>query len=243
MSNDQPNSPLFQIPGEVREIIYAHALSFRYADFEFSNRPFHTFAGGDEGQPEQPAFARPLPPLMLTCRRAYAELRDRVEGEAVLRACMFEHGRRIGLAAHGNLKFSRLRRLVFHVAMEHANWNTWFKFFAHVLEAAGQLRELVIDWEPRRSSSYSSRVGFMALHEDRMERRLFGAVAGARRLESLRIHGESVPPHWAEELGRVLGGGVRVVFVKERWWREGWESGMNLLDEAPRSTSKSWDGG
>lgn len=170
-----------------------------------------------------------------------------MQEEAVLRACMFEHGKRIGLAAHGTLNIPRLRRLVFHVAMEHANWNTWVKFFAHVLECAEGLRELVIDWEPRRhyGTGAASRrvVGFMALQEDRMERRLFGAVAGARRLERLVVHGDNVPAHWAGELGRVLGGDVRVVFVRERWWREGWEGGMNLMDEAPRSTLKSWDGG
>lgn len=237
MSDEQANSPLFAILGEVREIIYSFALTLRYGDFEFSSRPFYTFVG-------EPAFARPLPALMLSCKRAYSELRARVQEEAILRACMFEHGRRIGLAVHGLLNMYRLRSLVLHVAMEHANWNTWVKFFAHVLESAEGLKEQVIDWELRRYPS-ATRVGFMAQHEDRMERRLFKAVAGARHLESLRIHGDTVPAHWAEELGKMLGGNVRMVFVKKQWWREGWESGMNVfkLGEASRSTSKSWDGG
>lgn len=216
MCDNQSGSSLFSIPGEVREIIYTFALSFRYSDFEFSSRPFYVF-GGD------PAFSRPLPALMLTCKRAHAELRARVQEEAVMRACMFEHGRRIGLAVHGTLRIPRLRRLVFHVAMEHANWNTWVKFFGYVLESAGGLRELVIDWEPRRSPS-ARRIGFMAQHEDRMERRLFKAVAGARHLESLRIHGD-IPAHWAVELRHMLGERVRMVCVRERWWLEDWESG------------------
>lgn len=214
--DNQAGSSLFNLPGEVREIFYAFTLSFRYSDFEFSSRPFYNFGG-------EPAFSRPLPALMLTCKRAYTELQARVQEEAVLRACMFEHGRRIGLAVHGTLRIPRLRRLVFHVAMEHANWNTWVKFFGHVLESAEGLKELVIDWDPRRSPS-ATRVGFMAQHEDRMEKRLFKAVAGARHLESLRIHGD-IPAHWADELGRMLDGNVRMVCVKERWWLEDWESG------------------
>ncbi|KAH8747199.1 hypothetical protein F5883DRAFT_251619 [Diaporthe sp. PMI_573] len=233
MSDNQAGSPLFELPGEIREVIYSFALTFGYNDFEFSSRPFYVFVL------EQP-FTRPLPALMLTCKRAYTELRSRVQEEAILRACMFEHGKRIGLAVHGTLNIPRLRRLVFHVAMEHANWNTWVKFFAHVLESAEGLKELVIDWEPRRSPSAATRVGFLAQHEDRMEKRLFRAVAGAPHLESLRIHGD-IPAHWAGELGQMLGGGVRMVCVKEKWWREGWESGINVLDQVPRS--RSWDGG
>lgn len=215
--DNQADSALFNIPGEIRQIIYSFALAFRYSDFEFSSRPFYNF-GGD------PASCRPLPALMLTCRQAYAELQAKVDEEAVLRACMFEHGRRIGLAVHGTLRIPRLRRLVFHVAMEHANWNTWVKFFGHVLESAEGLKELVIDWEPRRSPSAATRVGFMAQHETRMEKRLFKAVAGARNLESLRIHGD-IPAHWADELGNMLGDKVRLVWVRERWWLEDWESG------------------
>lgn len=215
--DNQADSSLFNIPGEIREIIYSLVLAFRYSDFEFSSRPFYNFGG-------EPAASRPLPALMLTCRRAHAELQARVQEEAVLRACMFEHGRRIGLAVHGTLRIPRLRRLVFHVAMEHANWNTWVKFFGHVLESAEGLRELVIDWEPRRSPLPATRVGFMAQHETRMEKRLFKAVSGARHLESLRIHGD-IPAHWAEELGHMLGEKVRMVCVRERWWLEDWESG------------------
>lgn len=166
----------------------------------------------------------PITSSIADMRQAYAELQAKVDEEAVLRACMFEHGRRIGLAVHGTLRIPRLRRLVFHVAMEHANWNTWVKFFGHVLESAEGLKELVIDWEPRRSPSAATRVGFMAQHETRMEKRLFKAVAGARNLESLRIHGD-IPAHWAEELGNMLGDQVRMVWVRERWWLEDWESG------------------
>ncbi|KAI3393981.1 hypothetical protein diail_3342 [Diaporthe ilicicola] len=215
MSNNQLDSWLFDIPGEVREIIYSFALTFRYGDFEFSSRPFFVFLG-------ERNFSRPLPALMLTCKRAYAEMQARVHGEAILRACMFEHGKRIGLAVRGTLRIPRLRRLVFHVAMEHANCNTWVRFFGHVLESAEELKELVIDWEPRRSRS-ATRVGFMAQHEDRMEKRLFKAVAGALRLESLRIHGD-IPAHWAEELGRMLDGKVKMICLKERWWVEDRES-------------------
>lgn len=215
MYNNQADSVLFETPGEIREVIYSFVLTFRYGDFEFSSRPFFVFWG-------ERKFSRPLPALMLACKRAYAELQARVHGEAILRACMFEHGKRIGLAVRGSLRIPRLRRLVFHVAMEHANWNTWIKFFGHVLESAEGLRELVIDWEPRRSPS-TTRVGFMAQHEDRMEKRLFEAVAGARHLESLRIHGD-VPAHWAKELEQMLDGSVKMVCSKERWWLEDRES-------------------
>ncbi|KAL1853606.1 hypothetical protein Daus18300_011729 [Diaporthe australafricana] len=215
MYNNQNHSIFFDIPGEVREIIYSFALTIRYSDFEFSSRPFFVFWG-------ERNFSTPLPALMLTCKRAYVEMRARVHEEAVLRACMFEHGRRIGVAVRGTFRIPRLRRLVFHVAMEHANWNTWVKFFGHVLESAEGLKELVIDWEPRRSPM-ATRVGFMAQHEDRMEKRLFRAVAEAPHLESLRIHGH-IPAHWVEELDQMLDGKVKVVCMRERWWLEDRES-------------------
>jgi hypothetical protein len=106
-----------------------------------------------------------------------------------------------------------------------------------VLESAQGLKELVIDWGPRRCPS-PRRIGFLAQHEDRMEKHLFNTITGTPHLETLRIHGD-IPAHWEWELDQMLGGKVRVIFVKEKWWREGWGSGINILDKAPRSGS--WD--
>lgn len=215
--NAQPSSSFFAIPGEIRVSIYAYYLTFHYDDFKFSSRPYYTFLG------ERP-LSRPLPALMLSCKRAYDEMRPAVHEEAVLRACMFEHGRRIGFAVHGSLRVSRLRRLVFQVAMEHANWNTCIGFFGHVMGSyAGGLRELVVDWEPRRGPASSGAIGFLAQQEGRMERRFFEAIAGAPGLEVVRIYGD-VPTHWRDRLGGMIANrqdrAVKVVCVRQRWWRE-----------------------
>ncbi|KUI60973.1 hypothetical protein VP1G_08148 [Cytospora mali] len=211
----QSSSSFFALPGEIRENIYAYYLTFHYSDFDLSSRPFYTFWG-------EQAFSKRLPALMLSCKRAYDEMRPRVHEEAVMRACMFEHGRRIGFAVHGNLRVPRLRRLVFLVAMEHPNWNTWMKFFGDIVRSAEGLKELVVDWEPRRAAS-SGGIGYLAQQESRMEKRFFEVIAGAPSLEAVRLHGD-VPPHWAEKLKGMIANRqdkvVKVICLKERWWRE-----------------------
>ena len=232
--NAQSSSSFFDMPGEIREAIYAYYLAFHYSDFQFSSRPFFTFLGERE-------YSKPLPALTLSCKRAYNEMRSTVHEEAVLRACMFEHGKRIGLAVHGSLKLPRLRRLVFHVAMEHANWNTWMSFFSHVMGCAEGLRELVVDWEPRRASS-SGGIGYLAQQDSRMEKRFFEAIAGAPGLEVVRIHGD-VASHWLERLEVMIANrqdrAVRVMSLKERWWREDREDALAYMSSEAVANSGS----
>ncbi|KAK7730585.1 hypothetical protein SLS53_008975 [Cytospora paraplurivora] len=234
--NAQSGSSFFAIPGEIREDIYAYYLTFHYGDFEFSSRPFATFCSEEGGD-----LSKPLPALMLSCKRAYNEMRSAVHEQAVLRACLFDHGRWIGFAVHGNLRVSRLRRLVLHVAMEHARWNTWIKFFDYVMGCAGELRELVVDWEPRTMQSSRS-VGYLAQQESRMEGKFFEVIAGAPCLEAVRIHGE-VPSHWRDRLEVMIANRqdrvVKVVCSKERWWREDREDTMAYLHQPPISTEMS----
>lgn len=232
--NTQPSSFLFAMPGEIREAIYAYYLTFHYGDFEFSSRPFFTFLGERE-------FSKPLPALMLSCKRAYDEMRPTVHEEAVLRACMFEHGKRIGFAVHGNLRLRRLRRLVFHVAMEHANWNTWMSFFSHMMDCANGLRELLVDWEPRRAPS-SGGIGYLAQQDSRMEKRFFETIAGAPGLETVRLHGD-IPPHWLDRLEVMIANRqdrvVKVKSLKDKWWMEGREDALAYVSSEAVANSGS----
>ncbi|KAJ9137142.1 hypothetical protein NKR23_g9398 [Pleurostoma richardsiae] len=210
----QNQSLLFSLPWEVRENIYDRLLAFRYADFEHTTRPDHIFLDNPH--------TKPLPPAMLACKRLYRELAPAVHQTAALRACMFEHGRRVGFAVHGNLRVGRLHVLYLLVAMEHANWNAWLRFAGEVLRRAGELQELVVDWEPRRTGGgrtggAAAAKGFLAQHERRMEEQFFGVVAGVQTLETLRIHGD-VPGYWLARLGEMTS--ARIVHSRTRWWKE-----------------------
>lgn len=150
-------------------------------------------------------------------------MQDAVHEEAVLRAYRAGHRKRLGFAVHGTLRIPRLHRLVCEVVMEDANRGWWLHFFAQVMEAAGKLRELVVDWRLRRSrrpwnggqSVVAPSKQFMARLEGKAEGRFFDAVVvgtatGQLRRVTLQGH---VPAHWSEQLARKLGCCARVVVV------------------------------
>ncbi|KAF5491022.1 hypothetical protein CGCF413_v010917 [Colletotrichum fructicola] len=102
---NQESSRLFELPWEIRERIYEYYLSFDHDDFGDTLRPLHLYI-------EQGGYSKPIPPLMLTSKRAYRELHQRVHSDAVMRVHTAGWGdRRIGFAVHGKLRFERLRRL------------------------------------------------------------------------------------------------------------------------------------
>ncbi|KAF4879311.1 hypothetical protein CGCSCA1_v001548 [Colletotrichum siamense] len=143
---NQESSKLFELPWEIRERIYEYYLSFDHDDFGDTLRPLHLYI-------EQGGYSKPIPPLMLTSKRAYRELHQRVHSDAVMRVHTAGWGdRRIGFAVHGKLRFERLRRLYVLVAMEYPNWNRWLGMLGEVTRRATNLNELVVDWEPRPSS-------------------------------------------------------------------------------------------
>ncbi len=203
----QSQSLLLSLPQEVRDNIYAHILSFRDDDFEYSLQPGYTFL--------ENAHARPLPSAMLTCKRLYGELAPAVHGVAVMRATMSEFVRRIGLAVHGNVRLERLCSLVVVIAMEHGNWNSWLSFLEDLLERTGGLRELRVDWGPRPVVARGK--GYLAGQEERLEERFFKLIGGLKELDRVTIHGD-VAESWRERLQAHTS--ARVVSCKARWWRE-----------------------
>lgn len=235
-TNAQSSSPFFSIPGEIRKAIYAYYLTFHYRDFEISSRPCYMFRG-------EPAFSKPLPALMLSCKRAYHEMRPTVHEEAVMIACKFDGGQRIGFAVHGNLRIPRLRRLVFLVAMEHASWNTWMGLLGQVTGRAEGLRELVVDWEPRWAT-LSGGVRNLGQQESRKVKRFLQAIAGAPALEAVRIHGD-IPPDWLDELKVMIANRldrvIKVVCLKERWWRDVFDGGTRQPLHRHTSTSTIYE--
>lgn len=209
--DDQLQSGLFILPREVRDHIWSYLLAFRYDDFELTTRPDHVYLNN--------VHTKPLPPAMLTCKRAYQELYPTVHHTAALKACMFEFGKRVGFAVHGTLKIGHLRKLYLVVAMEHANWNSWLRFFQEVLAHADALKELIIDWEPRLSVGTGR--GFLAAHERRMEESFLQVVAGLKHLDLVRIHG-AVASSWKLKLEDMTK--VKVTVNNARWWRDEWRT-------------------
>lgn len=209
----QLQSPLFaRFPYEVRERVFAHLLAFRHGDFEYTLQPGDVFL--------YKTHVKPLPPAMLACKRLYRELAPAVHHGAALRTCMFASGSRVGFAVHGTLRVERLHTLHLLVAMEHSNWNAWLRFLREVLARAGALRELLVDWEPRRVLTTSGRgkKGWMAGHEGRMEEQFFGVIAGLEELELVRLYGERVPDHWKGRLEELTN--ARIIHSRVSWWRE-----------------------
>lgn len=218
--NGQADSVFFTaVPGEIRENIYSFYVAFDNADFHYSRLPSNTFLGKE-------LFSRPLPALMMTCKRAYREMQDAVQEQAVLRAHRAGDRKRLGFAVHGKLRIPRLRRLVFQVMMEDANWGWWLRFFGCVMKMAGELRELVVDWRLHKGQrpwnggqSVAPSKQFMARLEEKAEARLFETIAigsATGKLQTVTIHGD-VSAHWCEQLQRILGERVRVVVTETRW--------------------------
>ncbi|KAI0394186.1 hypothetical protein F5Y17DRAFT_273072 [Xylariaceae sp. FL0594] len=202
------SSRLFALPYEIRDQIYEVYLSHEHGDFTDTIRPQALFL--DRGAPH----SRPLPSLMLTCKRAYREMRAAVHHRAVMRVEM--HGRferRIGFAVHGTLRLSRLRNLWLVIPLERPNWNRWLYFFAEVLRCAPGLEALVIDWSPRPVLPADGWAGRL---NRKKEDELFRMIGGLQRLHTVRIHG-NVSPRWIDKLREVA---TRVVHDPSRWWRE-----------------------
>lgn len=77
--NSQSSSSFFAIPSEIREAIYAYypGLTFHHSDLELSRTPMFRL---------EPALSKPLPALILGCKRAYRKMRPAVHEEAVMTA-------------------------------------------------------------------------------------------------------------------------------------------------------------
>lgn len=144
--SQQCQSPFFQLPGEIREMIYRHYLAFTWDTF-------HTARSDGPGRLQfyDQQFARPLPALVRACKRLYREMWRRCQ----LRAAFLVYHLRwlpfvgldtiFGIAVHGPLRLPQLRTLVVVVNSQcHANW-TWGQHLFTLLWRATQLRELIFE--------------------------------------------------------------------------------------------------
>ncbi|KAH8899148.1 hypothetical protein GQ53DRAFT_742217 [Thozetella sp. PMI_491] len=208
MYDPQLSSRLLCLPFEVLDRIYDAYLAFSLENFHDTLRPFHVYL--DNGE-----FSTPLPPLMLTCKRVYNEMRPHVHVEAALKAYMMEFGPRLGFAVHGILRYARLERLYLIVAMEHAYWNRWMPFFTEVAARSQALKELVIDWHPRLAQTRA--VQWEVRANAAKEKQLFDIIGGLKELQVVRLYGDA-PAHWREQLKSVTD--ARLVVVNDRWWRD-----------------------
>ncbi|KAI1505708.1 hypothetical protein F5X99DRAFT_215889 [Biscogniauxia marginata] len=203
------NSPLFQLPFEVRERIYGFYLSFEYTDFNDTLRPGLTYFESDA------CYSTPLPALMLACKALYRELAPAVHEQAFLRIHKLGQysDRRIGFAVRGTLRFARLRTLYLLVAMEYPNWNGWLAFFGEVVRHARNLTTLVVDWRPRpvRDGAWYGRMN------RKKEDELLRIIAGAESLQTIRLYG-GVPAGWKDYFE--ANSGIRVVDYPFPWWVE-----------------------
>lgn len=209
--NQQPASPFFRLPSELRHRIYEYYLSFTASDFADTVRPTHMYF--DDATPHAP----PLPSLMATCKRAYTELAPTVHSTAALRVHRpgARKERRVGFATHGPLRLERLRRMVLIIDLDYAYWNAWLDFFAAVTNRARALEHLVIDWAPRPSPRIST---WEAKRDEGKERAFLDLLLGMESLKTVRFFGV-VPPSWGREL-RVLETRFSTAWLTGRWWRE-----------------------
>ncbi|KAF0327907.1 hypothetical protein GQ607_004738 [Colletotrichum asianum] len=206
---NQESSRLFELPWEIRERIYEYYLSFDHDDFGDTLRPLHLYI-------EQGGYSKPIPPLMLTSKRAYRELHQRVHSDAVMRVHTAGWGdRRIGFAVHGKLRFERLRRLYVLVAMEYPNWNRWLGMLGEVARRAKNLSELVVDWEPRPSGG-NTKVWEAKLTE-RKHDEFFKIISDLKNLQVVKFHGD-MPAGWRDRFARETS--ARLVLYKSKWWKE-----------------------
>ncbi|KAJ9133621.1 hypothetical protein NKR19_g8984 [Coniochaeta hoffmannii] len=210
---------LFGLPSEIRQRIYSYYLSFTPADLAAGEtlRPTHTYLDEDESRPRH---CRPLPALMLACRRGYAELAPLAHGAAAVRVQRrgaYEE-RRVGVAFHGVLWLWRLRRLVLVVEMEHANWNAWVPFFVGLVARAPALEHLVIDWAPWDAEIGAKKVGWQRRQHENKEDEFLRAVEGLRELKTVWLYGRGVPQGWRERIEKNTG--AKVLKFRDRWWSE-----------------------
>ncbi|KAI0431921.1 hypothetical protein F5Y09DRAFT_354436 [Xylaria sp. FL1042] len=199
-------SPLLMLPNEVRDRIYDFYLAHEHSDFTDTLRPHNMFF---DGVP----YSRPLPALMLTCKRVYREMCPAVHGQVTMRVEMRGRvERRIGFAVHGTLRFDRLRRFWLMIPLEHPNWNRWLYFFEKVLYFAPDLEVLVIDWSPRPvlENGWAGRVNL------KKEDELFQMIGCLKRLHTIRIHG-NISSRWIDKLREAI---PRVLHDPSPWWQQ-----------------------
>ncbi|KAI8953443.1 hypothetical protein F4801DRAFT_588348 [Xylaria longipes] len=175
-------STLFLIPFEVRQIIYEYYLSFTDYDYVWFRRSRLCHMYFIDDQPHSTA----LPSLMLTCKRAYAELRSDVHSTVYFRSFCCDTG--IGVAVHGILRLERLHRL-FLVINENYDWVRLLRSFGDLIDRMSALEHVTIDWKhwPLKESVESSLFEMLESMTSLRTVRIYGQVPGYRVREDLEV--------------------------------------------------------
>lgn len=206
-THPQLESPLLRLPQEILDRIYGCYLAVDQSDFVNTLRPLHDFI-------EKDGHSGPLPALMLTCKRVYYDLHEQIHHEAALKVYTTELGVRIGLVIRGVLRYEHLHKLYFIIAMEHPHWNRWLPFLEEVAKRATELRELIVDWQPRQQILTSR---WDITLQAKKEQLFFRILGGLRNLKTIRVYGD-IPAQWRQSLGEATT--ARVIQYKHRWWRD-----------------------
>ncbi|KAI0863403.1 hypothetical protein F4860DRAFT_511797 [Xylaria cubensis] len=228
------DSPLFNIPLEVRQLIYEYYLSF--TDWDFQDYKTWKTASDSElvscGDLLNPIFIRQwktyfdeplsgiaLPSLMLTCKRAYAELRCDVRSTAVFRIDhpMVDVRPFVSFAMYGTLHFERLRHLSIRIEMRYLYGSRWSIFFESIARRSCILEHLTMDCLVGSNCLYEPD-SWETIEND--ERRFLQALDSITSLRSIWVYGK-MPKSWERGLEQGMNGrDVAMRRFPYRWWRE-----------------------
>lgn len=238
----QVQSPLFQLPGEIREKIQREVLkpndaadllfpSTQHPEDHYVNRP----------------YAEGTPALMGTCKRMQTEMSSFAFSHAMIHETEIGFGTRIGMKVHGALRWDRLRQISVVVATKYSNVAKadWSTFLNDVLELSPSVETVVVHWHPLNPWREVEQVVASVLRrgedperdeEVRWTRERFGRpdwveyLVRHPGLREVRFEGD-VPAMWLESLREGSGGRIKVSANFEPLEGGAWQTTSSFEDE------------
>ena len=181
----QLQSPIFQLPGEIRDVIYGYYLEFCWDDVQSprdDSPPLSRFFG------ENPAG--PIPALMAACKRLYREMSPRASREAALVfSCLGFHPfvgqwTANGFASHGPLRLDRLLSVALSINSNDTVWWITRAFQQYLVSQMHHVKEIRLDLY-----GVPSRPGQRRAWLVRQQRGLAVFLGELRSLEKIRLRG------------------------------------------------------
>ncbi|KAI1741922.1 hypothetical protein F4680DRAFT_446469 [Xylaria scruposa] len=224
------DSPLFMVPLEVRQLIYDYYLSILISDCEryLDELPWkERWSNAGLSNPKfkqqwETCFDKlpsgvALPSLMLTCKRAYAELRSDVHSATEFHITCVGTGYDpfVSFSNYGILRFQRLRRLSIVIKMSfYIHASGWSFIFESIARRTWVLEHLTIDWVVGSDPTIP---GWETLENE--ERRFLQALKSITSLRTIRIYGK-MPESYERGIEQVMNG--RNVVIRKfpyQWWQ------------------------
>lgn len=213
----QNESPLFQLPAELRESVQRFSLLPRSRDesklLEEARFTDVVFRTGE----------RPVPALMRTCKKMYREMSPFAFTEIIVHISPYNHGTSHRLLSHGNLRFERLRHISVIYSREDSPYATNFsvcRFLPNLLNHCPEVSRLDIEFhdcefhlmeeailaaEERRRSEPGFR--FMEYHAKPL---WLKGIIQQPNLRLVSFEGD-VPDFWLKTLRRESKGRIQVL--------------------------------